>query len=102
QICTPSYTVDVAAALVPLVQTAPPGLYHVTNAGQTSWYEFAKAIFEIAGVKADLRAITSRDLALAARRPAYSVLDNGASAKLGLPPLRPWREALAAYSAQGS
>ena len=73
------------------------GLYHLTSSGSCSWYEFARAIFETAGVKADLAPITSREFGAAARRPAYSVLSGTAYERLGLPPMRPWREALAAY-----
>jgi dTDP-4-dehydrorhamnose reductase len=97
QVCTPSYTADVAATTAALLQTERPGLYHLTNAGACSWYEFAAAIFERAGVKADLTAITSAEYGAAARRPAYSVLAGDAYHGLGLPPLRPWHEALGAY-----
>jgi dTDP-4-dehydrorhamnose reductase len=97
QVCTPSYTADVAAAAVDLLHSGRYGLYHVTSAGATSWYDFATAIFELAGVKADVSPTSSRDFAAPARRPAYSVLDCG-----GSPPLRPWREALAAYLAERS
>jgi dTDP-4-dehydrorhamnose reductase len=93
QVCTPSYTADVADATVALLTAGRRGLYHVTNAGACSWYEFAGTIFELAGVSANLTAITSREFGAAARRPAYSVLAPAA----GLSPLRPWREALAAY-----
>lgn len=97
QVCTPSYTPDVAAATAALLQTGQLGLYHLTNAGACSWHEFAAAIFELAGVRADLTAITSAEYGAAARRPAYSVLAREAYEGLGLPPLRPWPEALAAY-----
>jgi dTDP-4-dehydrorhamnose reductase len=97
QVCTPSYTVDVATATAALIQTSKYGLYHVTNAGSCSWYEFARTNFEKAGAKANLTAITSQEYGAAARRPSYSVLSNGRYASLGLPPLRPWQEALAAY-----
>jgi dTDP-4-dehydrorhamnose reductase len=93
QTCTPSYTVDVADAVVALLSTGRHGLFHVTNAGQCTWFEFAQAIFDLAGVRASLTAITSREFGAAARRPAYSVLAPSA----GVGPLRPWREALAAY-----
>jgi dTDP-4-dehydrorhamnose reductase len=92
QVCTPSYTADVAAAAVALVTKDIPGVYHVTNAGACSWHEFAAAIFELSNVRADLTAITSREYGAAARRPSYSVL-----ATNGVAPLRPWREALQAY-----
>lgn len=97
QTCTPSYTVDVAAASVALIGSGRYGLYHVTSSGACSWHEFAGAIFELAGVRADLTATTSREYGAAARRPGYSVLDNAKSAQAGVPLLRPWREALAAY-----
>jgi dTDP-4-dehydrorhamnose reductase len=97
QVCTPSYTADVAAAAAALAATGRYGLYHLTNAGSCSWHEFAAAAFELAGVKADLTPITSGEYGAAARRPAYSVLARPAYEALGLPPLRPWREALAAY-----
>jgi dTDP-4-dehydrorhamnose reductase len=96
QICTPSYTVDVATAAAQLVQRQACGLYHLTNAGSCSWYEFARAIFEIAGVSADLSPIPSAEWAAAARRPGYSVLATGRAAAPGIA-LRPWREAVTDY-----
>jgi dTDP-4-dehydrorhamnose reductase len=97
QICTPSYTVDVATATAALLQTDAFGLYHVTNAGSCSWHEFAAAIFEETRIPADLTPIPSGDYPTPARRPGYSVLDGTAYQALGLPPLRPWRVALTAY-----
>lgn len=91
QVCTPSYTVDVAEAAAGLVTTGCRGLHHVTNSGSCSWYEFARAIFELAQIDAAVSAITSEEYGAAARRPAYSVLGSR------LPPLRSWREALEAY-----
>jgi len=97
QTCTPSYTVDVAATTARLIETQHYGLYHVTNAGATTWHDFARAIFRLAGVKADLTPISSVEYGAKARRPGYSVLGRKASSAIGLPPLRPWKEALAAY-----
>ncbi len=97
QTCTPTYTADLAAATAALTATDRYGLYHLTSAGSCSWYDFARAIFETAGVKADLAPITSREFGAAARRPAYSVLSTAANERPGLPPPRHWREALAAY-----
>jgi dTDP-4-dehydrorhamnose reductase len=93
QTCTPSYTVDVAEATTALLATGRYGLFHVTNAGACSWHELARATFELAGVTAHLTPITSAEFGAAARRPRYSVLAPAA----GQTPLRPWREALAAY-----
>lgn len=97
QTCTPSYTVDVAEATVTLLASGREGLFHITNAGSCTWYEFARAIFETAGIRADLSAIRSAEYNAPARRPPYSVLDTAAMEAAGVPPLRPWREALAAY-----
>ena len=97
QFCTPTYTVDIAAATASLTATDRYGLLHVVNSGLCSWYEFAQAIFERAGVRADVTPISSREFSAAARRPAYSVLSTLAYHALGLPSLRPWQEALTAY-----
>ncbi len=97
QTCTPSYTVDVATAAAALVETGRYGLYHLTNAGSCSWYDFARTIFQQAGVTADLTAIPSREYPAPARRPGYSVLAAGAYQALGLPAPRHWSDAVAAY-----
>ena len=97
QTCTPSYTVDVATATAALLPTGRYGLYHVTNAGSCSWYEFARTIFQSAGVTADLTDIPSREYPAPARRPGYSVLAAGAYQALALPPVRHWSDAVAAY-----
>ena len=78
---------------------APVGVYHVTNAGACSWYEFACTALALAGVDAEIEPITSAELAAPAPRPAYSVLANTRLAAIGEPPLRSWRDALAAYLA---
>jgi dTDP-4-dehydrorhamnose reductase len=97
QVCTPSYTVDVAEATIELVKSGRYGLYHLTNSGSCSWYEFASAIFALEGTQPPLSSITSREFAAAAPRPAFSVLAMEAYTALGLGPSRPWRDALAAY-----
>jgi dTDP-4-dehydrorhamnose reductase len=97
EVCTPTYSADLAAATVELIRSGCPGLYHLTNAGRCSRFEFAAAIFELAGMKVDLAPISSREFGAPARRPAYAVLAMDGAARLGLAPLRPWREALAAY-----
>jgi len=97
QMCTPSYTVDIAEATVPLIQSGRFGLYHLTNGGACSWHELAKTILELSGIKAEVTPITSKEFGAAARRPAYSVLAPVAYRALGLAPPRSWREALAGY-----
>jgi len=69
----------------------------VTNEGACSWYEFASAIFQIAGLSANLSPTTSAGYKTPARRPRYSVLENQRLKDLGLNRMLPWREALAEY-----
>jgi dTDP-4-dehydrorhamnose reductase len=94
QVCTPTATADLADIVVHLLERGATGLFHATNSGSCSWYEFARAIFAAAGVRAEVTPITSAEYGAAARRPVYSVLDSGALRSLGAPPLRPWQEAL--------
>jgi dTDP-4-dehydrorhamnose reductase len=97
QRCTPSYTVDVAAAAAGLIGRGAEGVYHVTSSGDCTWHEFADEIVRRACVRADLTPITSREFGAAAQRPGYSVLSGGKLASTGVPVLRPWTEALSAY-----
>jgi dTDP-4-dehydrorhamnose reductase len=102
QVMTPTATADLAAAVAALVERdarreVPYGLYHVTSAGQCSWYHFAKTIFELCGLQADLSPITSAESTAKARRPAFSVLDHDRWIRAGFEELRPWREGLLDY-----
>lgn len=97
QIMTPTFTGDLAGAIRRLIVTGAHGLYHITNAGACSYYAFARAIFEKAGLKVDVQPITTAEYGAPAQRPLYSVLDNSRLHRLGIPPLRPWNEALEAY-----
>jgi dTDP-4-dehydrorhamnose reductase len=97
QICTPSYTVDVAETTLALLNSGQSGLYHVTNSGSCSWYELARTIFELSDTQANLTPIPSNEYPAPARRPSYSVLDHAALRALAIPSPRSWREALAAY-----
>lgn len=99
QVCTPTATTDLAEAVATLLTRGATGLFHLTNAGACSWYDFACAIFAISGVGADVTSISSAEYAAAARRPAYSVLDNS-KAVAGGAAMRPWQEALAHYLRQ--
>ncbi len=95
----PTSTYDLAPRLVELLSTDAWGLYHLTAGGDCTWYEFARAIFELAGVRADLSPTTTEAYGAKADRPRYSVLENRAARELGLLPMTPWREALAQYLA---
>jgi dTDP-4-dehydrorhamnose reductase len=101
QVGCPTYTFDLAEATLDLLDAGATGVWHVANAGQTSWFEFARAIFEEWNLHPDLRPTTSEQWKAtkpdSATRPAYSVFDLAPLAeKLGRP-MRPWREALRAF-----
>lgn len=96
---TPTYTPDLAAAMLALLETERFGRYHVTNGGDCSWFEFAAEIFRQAQVEADLGPTTTAAFGAKAARPPYSVLSNAKLAAAGVSPPRHWREALAAYLA---
>lgn len=97
QVATPTSTRELAEKLVPLIESRLHGLYHMTNAGECSWYEFAREIFRLAGLSPDLNPVTTEDFSAKARRPTYSVLDNEALRVAGFADFRPWQEALAEY-----
>ena len=97
QVVTPTSTADLARQMALLLPTSHEGLFHITNEGSCSWYEFAAAIFEIAGLSADLSPATSEFYKAPARRPPYSVLENKRLKELGLHRMLHWRDALAEY-----
>ncbi len=102
QVMTPTATADLAAAIAALLaregdSAVPYGLYHITNAGQCSWYFFAQTIFALCAMPVELSPITTAQSGSKARRPAFSVLDHGKWLRAGFRELRPWREALAEY-----
>jgi dTDP-4-dehydrorhamnose reductase len=101
QTTTPSYTLDVARAVWRLVTAAPPpGLYHITGGGETTWYDFARDIFRREGISPALTGVTAAEFGARAKRPPYSVLAHGALRALGHPELPSWTEGLAAYLAE--
>ena len=95
QVFAPTSAGELAGALVELVRLGARGLYHVTNQGSCSWHALATAALAAAGLERPVEAIAAAELRLPARRPAYSVLDTSRGRALGLPPLRPWKDALA-------
>lgn len=98
QIGHPTFAADLAAAIKRLVIDRRPGLFHVTNAGAVSWFEFAQEVLRAAALDpARVQPIATADLdpPRPAPRPANSVLDNTAWRLSGLPPLRDFREPLA-------
>ena len=77
QIGTPTYAGDLAEVILKIVslKTTNFGLYHYSNEGVTSWYDFAKSIFEVSAIEIKLNPIKTVDYPTPAKRPAYSVMD---------------------------
>ena len=96
QLGQPTWTADLAAQIVALLRAgAPAGIYHGTNSGQATWYEFARAVLEECGLDPERISPTdSSSFVRPAARPSYSVLGHDAWAAAGIPEMRPWREAL--------
>jgi len=104
QVGCPTYTFDLAASTLDLLDRGANGIWHVSNAGQTTWFDFARAIFDEWGLTPDLQPTTSDEWKKAkpdsATRPAYSVFDLAPLEKLLGRPMRQWRDALRAYREQ--
>ena len=97
QVLSPTFTADLARKTKELIEHDAVGLFHLTNAGECSWFEFARGAFEIARVEAKMEPIDTGQLQQHARRPSYSALATARLGEIGLSPLRPWKEALSAY-----
>ena len=92
---SPTFTADLAPALITLGLARRPGLFHVTNGGATTWWGFVRAVVEAVGDDPErVLPITTADYPLPAPRPANSVLDNMALRLSGLPALPDWQDGL--------
>jgi len=92
----PTYSVDLARAIVELCRTHARGIVHVTNAGDCSWFEFAREIVKAAGLATEVRPISSQQMARPAPRPAYSVLSAKSLEPYGIA-APTWQDALQRY-----
>jgi dTDP-4-dehydrorhamnose reductase len=97
QVFSPTYTRDLARKITQLMTTECYGIFHITDGGACSWYQFTTEIFKLAGLKTRVVPITSEQYPQKARRPRYSVLDNYHLRLLGMDDMRPWQEALRDY-----
>jgi dTDP-4-dehydrorhamnose reductase len=97
QVLSPTFTADLAGKTKELIEQDAVGLFHLTNAGECSWFEFAQGALELAGVEAKMEQISTEQMNQRARRPPYSALDTTRLEAVGLEPLRPWEEALNDY-----
>lgn len=101
QFGSPTSTVDLSEATLELVDRSAGGLFHITNSGITSWYEFAQTTLREFGVEADLAPLTTTEWVKLrpkqAKRPLYSVLDGEKYTAITGKTLRHWTEALSDY-----
>jgi len=97
QVLSPTFTADLAQKTKELIEHDATGLFHLTNTGECSWFEFAQEALDIAGVEAKMESISTGQLHQRARRPPYSALVSTRLEEVGLSPLRPWKEALGDY-----
>jgi len=95
----PTYAVDLARAIVELCRKDAAGIFHVTNAGNCTWFEFAQEIVKNSGLATTVRPVSSQQMARPAPRPAYSVLSALRLQSLGVE-MPPWRDALRRYLEQ--
>lgn len=87
----PTWTVELCNAILTILnENRPFGIYHTCGAGATTWYEFTKEIYSLCNLKANLQQCTTEEFPRPAKRPTYSVMDNG-----GL--CRDWKLALKDY-----
>jgi len=92
----PTYSVDLAYAIIELCRKDAAGIVHVSNAGECSWFEFAREIVQGAGLSTDVRPVSSQQMARPAPRPAYSVLSSKSLQPYGIE-MPTWQDALQRY-----
>ncbi|MGI6109071.1 MAG: dTDP-4-dehydrorhamnose reductase [Eubacteriaceae bacterium] len=102
QMGSPTYTQDLASAILDLLETEEYGIYHGTAEGSCAWSDFAAEIFRQAGRDTKVIPVTSEEYAAnagktVAKRPPYSVLENKHLKELGIGAFRPWKEELTSY-----
>lgn len=98
QVGTPTYTYDLAVLLVDMLEKEEYGIYHATNGGgYISWYDFAVEIFRQAGMKVNVKPVTSAEYPAKAKRPSNSRMEKKKLEEHGFRMLPDWKDALARY-----
>lgn len=97
QIGSPTYTVDLCHFILDLISSEKYGIYHASNTGSCSWFEFAKAIFAESGYSTQVEPCTTDEFPRPAPRPRHSVMDHQSIRANSFTDLRPWREALSEF-----
>jgi dTDP-4-dehydrorhamnose reductase len=91
-----TYSLDLARAIIQLCRKGAAGIVHVTNAGDCTWFEFARAIVKSAGLAAEVRPVSTQQMARPAPRPSYSVLSPASLRRYGIA-MPTWQDALQRY-----
>lgn len=94
---SPTFTKDLSLAIKEIIHSDKYGVYHVTNSGNTTWYEFSKLIFKKKDIDVNVKPVSSEEFAAPAPRPHYSVLSHDKWIKNGFTELRDYKEALDEY-----
>ena len=97
QIGSPTYSYDLAKAISELLNSDKYGIYHLTNKGEVSWYDFAKKIFELKNIDIKINPVSTEEFKRPAPRPHYSVLCNQKWIDAGFKPMRNYEDALKEY-----
>ena len=100
QVGTLSYTPDMAPAIWKLLERTEGGLFQLSNAGEVSFADYARATFRLADIRCEVIGVSSKEYGAPARRPKYSTLSNEKAHAAGVTPLRHWHGALAEFIAQ--
>ena len=96
-VASPTYAPALAARTIELMERNLNGVFHVGGGSPISWFEYARLIFEVAGLKPELRPTSEREYRTAAHRPKFSALSNAKMERAGLEPLPPLRQCLEDY-----
>ncbi|WP_026632573.1 dTDP-4-dehydrorhamnose reductase [Dyadobacter alkalitolerans] len=97
QVGSPTYAIDLAGAILDIIESGSKeyGIYHYSNEGVTSWYDFAKAVFDISGTSVNLNPVKTSEYVTKAVRPAYSVMDKSKIKTTFSIQIPYWRDSLA-------
>jgi len=99
-VASPTFAPLLAARTIDLVEAEISGLFHIAGGAPISWFQFARLIFETAGIDPVLLATNEREYRTPVRRPEYSALSNAKMERIGLAPMPPLRDALLSYFAE--
>jgi dTDP-4-dehydrorhamnose reductase len=98
-VASPTYAPELARCATDLLDRSAAGIFHVGGGAPISWFDFAKIIFEEAGLQPELRPTNAREYRTPAKRPRFSALANGKTESLGIAPVKPLRECVREYMA---